>query len=93
MEKSDKWIKAVLIVVALLLVIMGMIQATKGNAEKSAKNDDLSEYWAEDSEAAQELRDYVNTVTDEESDDFIPEEDRIAVFDMDGTLTCETFYT
>ena len=30
---------------------------------------------------------------DEESEDFIPEEDRIAVFDMDGTLTCETFYT
>ena len=24
---------------------------------------------------------------------YIPEEDRIAVFDMDGTLTCETYYT
>ena len=27
------------------------------------------------------------------SQDFIPVEDRIAVFDMDGTLTCETYYT
>ena len=33
-------------------------------------------------------------VTDpENTEDFIPEKDRIAVFDMDGTLTCETFYT
>lgn len=30
-------------------------------------------------------------VTDEKSDDFIPVEDRIAVFDLDGTLYCETF--
>ena len=93
MEKSDKWVKGVLIVVALLLVIMGMIQATKGSAKTVEKKDDLTEYWTEDSEPAQALRDYVAAVTDEESEDFIPEEDRIAVFDMDGTLTCETFYT
>ena len=93
MEKSDKWVKGVLIVVALLLVIMGMIQATKGSAKTVEKKDDLTEYWTEGSEPAQALRDYVAAVTDEESEDFIPEEDRIAVFDMDGTLTCETFYT
>ena len=87
MEKSDKWVKGVLIVVALLLVIMGMIQATKGNAKTVEKKDDLTEYWTEGSEPAQALRDYVAAVTDEESEDFIPEEDRIAVFDMDGTLT------
>ena len=93
MEKSEKWIKAVFICVAVLLVIIGMIQATKGNAENTTGNDALTEYWVEDSEAAQELIDYVNAVTDEESEDFIPEEDRIAVFDVDGTLACETFYT
>ena len=93
MEKSDKWVKGVLIVVALLLVIMGMIQATKGSAKTVEKKDALTEYWTEGSEPAQALRDYVAAVTDEESEDFIPEEDRIAVFDMDGTLTCETFYT
>ena len=93
MEKSDKWVKGVLIVVALLLVIMGMIQATKGSEKTVEKKDDLTEYWTEGSEPAQALRDYVAAVTDEESEDFIPEEDRIAVFDMDGTLTCETFYT
>ena len=93
MEKSDKWVKGVLICVALLLVIAGMIQATKGSAKTVEKKDDLTEYWTEGAEPAQSLRDYVAAVTDEESEDFIPEEDRIAVFDMDGTLTCETFYT
>ena len=33
MEKSDKWVKGVLIVVALLLVIMGMIQADKAPSD------------------------------------------------------------
>ena len=35
----------------------------------------------------------MTAVTDESSEDFIPVKDRIAVFDMDGTLTCETYYT
>lgn len=51
----------------------------------------LSEYWAEGSEAAENLNAYLHSVTDESSSDFIPVEDRIAVFDLDGTLMCETF--
>ena len=50
-------------------------------------------YWADGSAAAESLKEYVEDVTDPGSKDFIPIEDRIAVFDMDGTLTCETFYT
>ena len=54
----------------------------------------LSEYWTADSQAAESLRSYVTKVTNEkDKENFIPKEDRIAVFDMDGTLTCETFYT
>ena len=49
--------------------------------------------WLDGSGAKQSLIDYVNAVTVEGSKDFIPAEDRIAVFDMDGTLTCETYYT
>ena len=49
--------------------------------------------WADGYGAKQSLIDYVNAVTMEGSQDFIPVEDRIAVFDMDGTLTCETYYT
>ena len=49
--------------------------------------------WLDGSGAKQSLIDYVNAVTVEGGKDFIPVEDRIAVFDMDGTLTCETYYT
>ncbi len=57
-------------------------------------NTALTEYWTADSQAAESLRSYVAKVTNEKDEaNFIPVEDRIAVFDMDGTLTCETFYT
>ena len=49
--------------------------------------------WNEGTGARDHLIDYVSTVTEEGGADYIPVEDRIAVFDMDGTLTCETFYT
>ena len=49
--------------------------------------------WNEGTGAKKSLIDYVSAVTAEDSDDFIPIDDRIAVFDMDGTLACETFYT
>ena len=60
---------------------------------KSSRNA-LTEYWSADAEAAESLREYVNKVTNKnDAENFIPVEDRIAVFDMDGTLTCETSYT
>ena len=46
--------------------------------------------WTEDARAKKELTAYIEAVTDPESPDFIPETDRIAVFDLDGTLFCET---
>jgi phosphoglycolate phosphatase-like HAD superfamily hydrolase len=35
------------------------------------------------------ILDFVNKVTDPQSKDFVPAEDRVAVFDNDGTLLCE----
>ncbi len=46
--------------------------------------------WTEGSRARNELISYVKAITDENSADFIPVKDRIAVFDLDGTLFCET---
>ena len=51
----------------------------------------LCDYWTEGSEAASKLNDYLLAVTDENSPDYIPVEDRLAVFDLDGTLMCETY--
>ena len=47
-------------------------------------------YWTKDSEAKQKLVEYVKDVTNKNSKNFIPIEDRIATFDMDGTFLCET---
>ena len=47
-------------------------------------------YWTQNSEAKQKLIEYVKDVTNKNSKNFIPVEDRIAVFDVDGTLVCET---
>lgn len=47
--------------------------------------------WNADSEVLSEIVAYVESVTDESADTYIPAEDRIAVFDLDGTLFCETF--
>ena len=67
---------------------------TQAQAEPEDEAAPLTEYWAADSAAAEHLRSYVTKVTDEsDPENYIPERDRIAVFDMDGTLTCETFYT
>lgn len=46
--------------------------------------------WTDDAPLKKELVAYVQAVTDESSADFIPVEDRIATFDFDGTLFCET---
>ncbi|MBO4218083.1 MAG: haloacid dehalogenase-like hydrolase [Erysipelotrichaceae bacterium] len=46
--------------------------------------------WTDEARARNELIEYVEAVTDEKSPDFIPVDRRIAVFDLDGTLYCET---
>ncbi len=46
--------------------------------------------WQEDAEARIKLLNYISEITDPSNEYFIPEEDRIAVFDLDGTLYCET---
>ena len=54
----------------------------------------LTTYWAPGSKVSEALRNYVKKTTNaNDKANYIPKKDRIAVFDMDGTLTCETFYT
>ena len=47
-------------------------------------------YWNSDSQAKEKLVSYIKDITNKKSSNFIPIEDRIAVFDLDGTLVCET---
>ena len=52
--------------------------------------EDVLSLWNDSAKLKTELKDYVQAVTKEGGKDFIPVEDRIAVFDFDGTLFCET---
>ena len=72
----------------LLAVLIAMSAFTGCSKQKTAL---LGEYWTESSEAAESINEYIASVTDEASSDYIPEEGRIAVFDLDGTLMCETY--
>ncbi len=47
--------------------------------------------WTEGSKSLQTLVSYVEAATTEGGKGFVPPEDRIAVFDLDGTLMCETY--
>ena len=47
-------------------------------------------YWNKEAFSFRTLTRYVEDVTNPESGNYIPVEDRIAVFDLDGTLACET---
>ena len=62
--------------------------ADTASAAESA-GDPLS-LWADDAPLKQQLTAFVQAATDESSPDFVPVEDRIATFDFDGTLFCET---
>ena len=54
------------------------------------EGEDPLSLWTEGAASKKALIDYVEAVTDESSPDFIPVEDRVATFDFDGTLFCET---
>ena len=47
-------------------------------------------YWNDNSPTKRKIIDFVKDVTNPNSKNYIPPEDRIATFDMDGTFYCET---
>lgn len=71
--------------IVIFLLVISMMFVFSGC---KAKND--FKEW-NDCTALTSLISYVETVTDKKSPDYIPVEDRIAVFDMDGTLCGELF--
>lgn len=60
------------------------------NEKSISKNENALSLWTDSSKLKTELTTYIDVITDKNSKDFIPVEDRVAVFDMDGTLCCET---
>lgn len=61
--------------------------------EEGYEYEEVFAEWYPDAPALNTLIDFVEDVTDENSENFIPQVDRIATFDMDGTLYAELFPT
>ena len=99
MEKQLKTWKGLAITAICLLLVVSILYALGvGWKQSAAATEPLAGYdplslWNEGTGARDYLINYVSAVTHEGGEDYIPVEDRIAVFDMDGTLACETFYT
>lgn len=74
---------ATTIVIIMLLTFVGCSDDSKINSENPLES------WNADSLNKQKIIEFVNAVIDENSEDFVPVEDRIATFDMDGTIICE----
>ena len=68
-----------------LIILAGLL----GTGCAHLKKDNLA-LWDDTAPAKTALTNYVQTVTDPNSPDFIPVKNRVAVFDLDGTLILET---
>ena len=96
MEKTKNnsivWkIISLILAIALITVSVFYVKSVKKEALPEAKTAQTAlSLWNDDAAAKKELIEYVKAVTTKDSQDFIPVEDRIAVFDLDGTLACET---
>ena len=71
----------------LCAVLLLLLTACGGKGAESIP------HWKADSPVMASLVAFVHEVTDEKSPSFVPEAERIAVFDMDGTLYGELFPT
>ncbi|MBR1867616.1 MAG: haloacid dehalogenase-like hydrolase [Clostridia bacterium] len=76
---------------SLVLLVCIAVSLVSCNSAPTAEKYEFK-YWNQCA-SLDSLKSYVETVTDEKSGDFIPVSDRIAVFDMDGTLYGELFPT
>ena len=89
------------LIAALLACAVSMYGALAPSATQAATRTELAKiavnqqgsnfkFWRQDAPPLKALIAYVKDVTAPKSQHYIPPEDRIAVFDLDGTLLCET---
>lgn len=79
-------------IISLTVVASIIIGCTGCQSQSSASSANTLSSWADGSEAKQSFQDYINEITTEGSGSYVPQEDRIAAFDLDGTLLCEKPY-
>ena len=84
----------------LAAIAAGLIALGSFNVSNAASREEVAaihvekaydfQYWNDDSPTKQKIIEFVEDVTNPRSSNYIPPEDRIATFDMDGTFYCET---
>ena len=79
-----------IIFILLILSVLISVSCKTAPQEMSNQPSDALSLWTDEAPLKKMLTEYMGKITDEKSKDFIPVENRIAVFDMDGTLLCET---
>lgn len=82
-------------VLAVSFAFAGLSDADAASREEIAAinvkaNGSNFKYWTKDAAPLKQLKDYMADITNKNSKNYIPKEDRIATFDMDGTIICET---
>ncbi len=90
-----KYWLAILAVALVALCAFAICNQSKKTApaESTDTADEVIEGWESDSPAMKSIVEFVEASADESSDGYIPQADRVAVFDMDGTLFGERFPT
>ncbi|MCR4807347.1 MAG: haloacid dehalogenase-like hydrolase [Lachnospiraceae bacterium] len=92
MKTGIRMITGLLVTLLTGLMLCGCTDQVKVNVVDGRENTGAGlEYWTEGSKAAASIQEYVEEVTDKDSEKYIPVEDRIAVFDLDGTIIGELY--
>lgn len=77
------------VIISISIVVgVGLSGCSSSQTAQSDEQQILAS-WADDSPTKQAIEEYVKDVTTEGSEHFIPKQDRIATFDLDGTLMAE----
>ena len=92
--KTNKTWKVLTALLLCALIVVGCLYALgvgwKTQPDASVSGEEMLSLWTEDAASKKALIEYIDAVTDEGGAEFIPVEKRVAVFDLDGTLFCET---
>ena len=93
--KNNKTWKVLTALLLCALIVVGCLYALGVGwktqpAATAVSGEEMLSLWTEDAASKKALIEYIDAVTKEGGADFIPVEKRIAVFDLDGTLFCET---
>ena len=99
-KQINKWKITAIVALCLLLVVSSLYALGVGWKQAPAKAGETADaadtqadplsLWAADSAAKKKLVSFVEAAVKEGGDGYIPVENRVAVFDLDGTLFCET---